>query len=227
MNKIAYRICFACLVLLVFKLNAQVKLSVTRVRFTKDTATMGSSDRLSVTVKNTGNLAYNGKIYVDYKSSGASGGTTPLKFDSTTAAVNFNANDTIVFSPIYFVIDQQNFSKGPNIVVVWPRANGVTAIDSAKTTLIVINPLGVSEELIAENGFVLYPNPAYSRIYILPADSKIGIENVRIFDNVGTLVKTLKCNNNLIDIDGLDSGLYMLEIETTTNKRFVKRFLRE
>jgi len=200
MNKIAFRICLACLVLLVFKLNAQVKLSVTRVKFAKDTATMGSSDRLSVTVKNTGNLAYNGKIYVDYKSSGASGGTTPLKFDSTTAAVNFNANVTIVFSPFYFVIDQQNFSKGPNIVVVWPRANGVTAIDSAKTTLIVINPLGVSEELIAENGFVLYPNPAYSRIYILPVESKICIENVRKFYNVDTFGKNLKSKKKLQNI---------------------------
>ncbi|MBI2271752.1 MAG: T9SS type A sorting domain-containing protein [Bacteroidetes bacterium] len=230
MDKIVSRIWLACIILLVFQLNqlnAQVKLSVTRVKFEKDTATLGSSDRLSVTVKNTGNLAFNGKIYIDYKSNGASGGTTPVKFDSTKAAVNFNANDTLVFSPTYFIIDQQNFRKGPNIVVVWPRANGVTAIDSGKTTIIVIDPLGISDVLVPENGFVLYPNPAYSRIYILPIDSKIGIENVRIFDNVGNLVKTLKCNNNLIDIDGLESGLYMLEIETTTHERFVKRFLRE
>lgn len=221
---------FLCLMALIFGLNpinAQQRLSVSRLKVQDDTTSLDAVDRVSVTIKNTGTQTFTGKIYVDYKSSGSTGGTTPQVLDSTKSSQTMNINDTVNISAQYFKVDQQNFSKGPNIVVVWPRAIGVSTVDSATTTIVVVDPAGVTEILKAENGFVLYPNPAYSRIYILPADSKISIENVRIYNNIGILVRSLKCNNNLVDIDGLDKGIYTLEIETDTHKRFVKRFLRE
>lgn len=230
MIKILSKTGFLCLMTLVFGLdpiNAQQRLSISSLKVQDDTTSFGTVDRVSVTIKNTGTQTFTGKIYVDYKSSGSTGGSTPQVLDSTKSSQTLNINDTINISAQYFTIQQQNFSKGPNIVVVWPRAIGVGAVDSATTTIVVVDPAGIINELKAENSFVLYPNPAYSRIYILPADSKIGIENVRIYNNIGTLVRSLKCNNNLVDIDGLESGIYTLEIETDTHKRVVKRFLRE
>lgn len=230
MKKIIIKSLALCIILIGVQLNqvnAQVKLSISSVKFEKDTATFGSINRLSVAVKNTGTQAFSGKIYVDYKTSYSTGGSNPMVLDSTAAISSFKVQDTVNLSRADHIIEQQSYNKGPNIVVVWPRATGVTTVDSASTGVYVLSPSGIREVQKSENDFILYPNPTNSRLYILPIDSKINIENVRIYSAIGTLIRTMKSINNLVDISGLEHGLYFLEIETNLNQRISKRFVME
>jgi hypothetical protein len=59
------------------------------------------------------------------------------------------------------------------------------------------------------------------------SDQNNRIETVRIYNSTGALMKTIKINNNNIDISELASGLYLVEIQTNLNERFIKYLVRE
>ena len=67
---------------------------------------------------------------------------------------------------------------------------------------------------VDENGFStinLYPNPANDKIRI---EGLEGRKEIRIYDAVGMIVKTLNINGEEeIDIHDLNAGLYFLNVE--------------
>ena len=67
---------------------------------------------------------------------------------------------------------------------------------------------------VDENGFStinLYPNPAKDKIRI---EGLEGRKEIRIYDSVGMIVKTLNINGEEeIDIHDLNAGLYFLNVE--------------
>lgn len=64
----------------------------------------------------------------------------------------------------------------------------------------------------------LYPNPTNG---IITIESNIKIESVRIFDSLGKLVIS-KGNNEIIDISGLNSGIYFIKINKFKTYKIIK-----
>lgn len=78
-----------------------------------------------------------------------------------------------------------------------------------------------------ESRFELYPNPVDNKLYI---NSDINIEEINIFNIMGVQIYneqfTMKDESYAIDVEGLQSGIYIIEIKTNNNcniKRFIKK----
>jgi uncharacterized delta-60 repeat protein len=80
---------------------------------------------------------------------------------------------------------------------------------------IVFSTLGVSESGKAK--FSIFPNPVKDVLQI--ESGKLKVENAKIFDMQGKLVKTF--NGNSVNVSGLPKGMYMLEMNGKTEK-FIK-----
>ncbi|WP_412561582.1 T9SS-dependent M36 family metallopeptidase [Winogradskyella sp. MIT101101] len=76
--------------------------------------------------------------------------------------------------------------------------------------------------------FVVYPNPTNSTIFIA-SGSNYGDAKVRLYDINGRqlLTKTINLSNTPhIDISNLSDGMYVLEIETGSNKTFSQKIIK-
>ncbi|WP_411768910.1 BspA family leucine-rich repeat surface protein [Winogradskyella sp. A3E31] len=93
-------------------------------------------------------------------------------------------------------------------------------ITNTVSTAIVDN-LGL-DELTGSESVTLSPNPASHQVEIIH-NSSINIHNVELYSVVGKLVKTYK-NSTLLDISQLNSGLYLMKIETP-NGSLIKKLI--
>lgn len=70
----------------------------------------------------------------------------------------------------------------------------------------------------------VYPNPA-TEIIIIQGSKTIEIQEIKVMDLTGKVIKTQKGNDNIVSVTELNSGLYLMEIQTTegtTLKKFSK-----
>jgi hypothetical protein len=68
--------------------------------------------------------------------------------------------------------------------------------------------------------FKIFPNPANN---ILTIQSKMPVENVKIYTAQGVLVNEVFTNN--IDLSGLSAGIYFVEV-TVDGKSATKKFIK-
>jgi len=109
----------------------------------------------------------------------------------------------------------------------------ITATDEYGNTstcefeLTVESILGVDESAL-NNAISMYPNPAQSQV-IIANSSNIALEKVMMYDVTGKLVNTVDLRGmqgeQVIDIDNLQSGMYMVQIQgekASITKRLIK-----
>jgi len=66
---------------------------------------------------------------------------------------------------------------------------------------------------------VVYPNPAYSKLYI-KSDKRIANSQKELYNSVGQMV--LRTKKNEIDVSGLSKGMYYLRVENQVVKVVVE-----
>jgi hypothetical protein len=71
-----------------------------------------------------------------------------------------------------------------------------------------------------KDNIMIYPNPASNVVNI----TGTGIVNVKIFNNLGQLILT-QHNTNTINVSGLQTGIYLLSIETLTKTTIQKKII--
>lgn len=127
---------------------------------------------------------------------------------STFGVADSGAVNTVAWSPIG---DKIVTGNGLSDVVLW----------SIPTTLGIDN---FSKE--NEFEFTLYPNPSSEQIsFKLPIDLKV--EKVEITDINGKIVFSSNENKNTIPIGNLQSGIYYLSIQSTSNKKVIQSFTKQ
>ncbi|WP_289039190.1 FG-GAP-like repeat-containing protein [uncultured Zobellia sp.] len=87
------------------------------------------------------------------------------------------------------------------------------------------------DTLLLNSGVSVYPNPVKNgKVTVLIIDSVDGIAKLTLFDNTMKLVKTmdqkLTKGTVTLDMDGLSSGLYSLQIETKTGA-YTRKILKD
>ncbi len=70
---------------------------------------------------------------------------------------------------------------------------------------------GTKDNLEASEFVKIYPNPVH---HLLQIESNIVVENVKIFNNIGQLVISKRNLKNLVDVSGLEKGLYFVQLIT-------------
>lgn len=87
----------------------------------------------------------------------------------------------------------------------------------------IIETLGVEENIIDYNKFVLYPNPARSKVHIETVED---IYLIKIIDIHGRVLKTIKLasgkNNMKLNIEDLIDGVYFLEVSSALEKQIIR-----
>lgn len=85
----------------------------------------------------------------------------------------------------------------------------------------------VKDKQISNKNFVIYPNPAYNKIYIKSSAFAENIKNrICIFDLTGKIMITTALNNNGIDVSGLKPGLYFVRMQSGNGNFFNARFIK-
>ncbi len=71
----------------------------------------------------------------------------------------------------------------------------------------------------------VYPNPAGDVLFISCTEE---IQSYHIIDITGKLMTSMKGNNNLrtVDLGSIESGYYLLKVQTKSNKQLVEKFIR-
>jgi len=87
-------------------------------------------------------------------------------------------------------------------------------IKNSNSLTFIVNTLSTIENNFYDYKIILYPNPATNEIFI---KSNFNIDYVEITDLNGREIKTLKIQNNKIDIQYLNSGIYFLKININGN----------
>lgn len=89
--------------------------------------------------------------------------------------------------------------------------------------------VGISESTLNSN-FSIYPNPANNNLNVMLTNSSSENVTVKIFNNIGQLVKTINLGNTKdinqqIDISDLSSGIYMVKTtigNASASKKLIK-----
>ncbi len=100
------------------------------------------------------------------------------------------------------------YSHSQNYLVALSTMNDKGCAGSESAIVTYTQPNGVQD--IGLEGISIYPNPAHDRVTISCAEC-----NVAIFDCVGRLaIDKYGLNNMILDISGLDAGVYQLSVTT-------------
>jgi hypothetical protein len=95
---------------------------------------------------------------------------------------------------------------------------------SASNSLIfIVNSVSGIEDYYTDNSIIVYPNPSKKEIFI---KSNSSVVKADIIDITGRNTKTLKVENNRINIESLSSGTYMLKLDYV-GKSIVKKIIVE
>jgi len=137
---------------------------------------------------------------VPIKITGTSGQTDEFIFDNTS-----NAQEYIVNIP--YTIDQIEIDPETHLI--------------SKNNAVV---LGLNNFTI-EAEIKIYPNPTESLFNVQKPDD-VEIESLNLYDLSGRRVRVLKIENNIVNIESLSQGLYVIEFKTNYGI-FYKKLLKE
>lgn len=130
----------------------------------------------------------------------------PFKFTDPTSPDEPNTNGT----PVRIRIIQGYINTKDPVSMYYMYDNfNITALNKAPIPT-------VSVEDLLSNSFNLFPNPANNIINITNSDNYL-VQNIKIYDTTGKLLKTQDFNNEKdiqLNIESLASGIYQLHIYT-------------
>jgi hypothetical protein len=125
---------------------------------------------------------------------------------------------------------------GNNIVVAWPTGTvadnkaGVYCKDSTKNLIgrIVLKGLDdIKESSTDFDPVSVYPNPAGQTLQVALKNESIKIRSLTIFDLKGQKVYSSDSNLNSIDIGGLHTGIYILQVQSGDNRIAKYKFMKQ
>ena len=129
-------------------------------------------------------------------------------------------NGTVLSSGSYTL----NFDADtlPNGVYFIRLKNSSTTIQMVKL-IKNVNAVGINENIISENNFVVYPNPATSIINISDEQKHFQNTTIEIKDYLGHVIYTSPFNSQ-IDLHNLSAGMYFLTLQDKSTLKTIKLF---
>ncbi|MFO7669146.1 MAG: plastocyanin/azurin family copper-binding protein [Bacteroidales bacterium] len=100
---------------------------------------------------------------------------------------------------------------------IWPVA--VQGLEDAP----VVSSVDASE---SHSGLMVYPNPAFDNLHVTSDQS---IESISIINVLGSGIRTYRnfqSNDQIISLDGIDAGIYFLEVRTSDDQKLIRRFVK-
>lgn len=164
--------------------------------------------------------------------------TKRLKIESVTTisyTTKKKSELTLVFDTTFngkIKFNGVNYTAKNGIVVISNIADGEHKITKGDTTNLYYikstfdeeTTLTSKENLLNNTEVSIYPNPVTDKVNIKVSENSI-IRKIRILSIDGRIVKTIE-NSPSIDVKNINSGIYILQIETNNNiisKKIIKK----
>ena len=121
-----------------------------------------------------------------------------------------------------------NATQITQLIIRWPSGT-VDVINNpsnnqAITVLEGSNPLTVANYNL-EN-FIIYPNPT-SKTLSFSHSERFDIKTITIYNTLGKIVKNIGYEKNVINVEDLSEGLYIVSIQATDGKRYSQNFIKK
>ena len=139
------------------------------------------------------------------------------------ASINIYGRQQLAYKgwPLYYfgTDSQRGHTTGVSVPSpgVWPVA--VMDLENA--------PLSSSvDEYGPGSGLDVYPNPAFDKLHI---SSDEAIKSLAVINVLGSNIrqyKNIQSNDYTISLDGIDPGIYFLEVESTNEQKFIRRIVK-
>ena len=133
-----------------------------------------------------------------------------------------NGTDTVI------VDDGLDYQYGDGLTLTAGHVYTITGIVNYSYGHYRLNPRGIADVQEVTAGLdkaqsvMIYPNPVENVLNL------VGVQQVRIYDNSGRLVKQALVNNSgQVDLSGLASGVYVVKYVTTDGKLGVQKILKK
>ena len=185
-----------------------------------DTTVVDSTHSFTITVQNTGLLAYNDSLtfhfYVD-------SGTGPVFADSMfIGGVMINASDTLSVGATH-TFSSARYAPGNNVVVIWPVNGSGELGDSVQLDTYVIYPSEIGDVDLSKY-LSVFPNPTEQDLNVVSTFKKP--LNYVLFSPYGAIVKQGQLNSASINLADIASGVYHLRLtdgDVSTSIQIIKR----
>lgn len=161
------------------------------------------------------NVSYTSNV--DYTNPATHNQIVNLTNTSATAYTSENHNFSVTNSGQYRIAFKNDVQRTAGTGTAWLMLDSVT-VSSALST-----------ENFSKTTLQLYPNPVLDNITI-QNDNNIEIQTINIVDLKGRVVKEFKystLNNNLINISELESGIYIINLITSSQQVLSKKIIKE
>ena len=197
----------------------------TRALFFPDSSCIGSTDSVSVTVKNIDTALYSGSIY--FWIATAQTNFSPIQF-CFIQQVTLQPNDSVQ-QACTINFDTTNFIGGNNIVVVWSSGTAKAPADSIHDSVYLCSTgAGVHEAKLSD--FRIYPTLAKDFIMIESLENILP-KKIFITDVSGRILKIVSPspenqNRIKVNVSELTSGIYFLDILLPNKQRVVSKFVK-
>jgi len=192
-----------------------------------DTVTAGTVDSFSVWVKNVSATVFNDTLTLI---GAVRDDVNPAVLNivgsySSTAPMLINANDSISIPMLdVYTLDTNNYRTGINVIVIWPVAQTAATADSLEFTVYIIDDVSV-DEIDLKQFIKAFPNPSTDHITI-ENNSKINIEEVRIYDISGCLLEIIK-DRSVINTEKWATGMYLVDIWLENHQKHAVRIIKQ
>ena len=139
------------------------------------------------------------------------------------ASINVHGRQQLTYKgwPLYYfgTDSQRGHTTGVSVPSpgVWPVA--VMGLENAP----VVSSI---DEYGHGSGLTVYPNPAFDKLHI---SSDEAIKSLSVINVLGSYIrqyKNIQANDYSISLDGIEPGIYFLEVESTNEQKFIRRIVK-
>lgn len=224
MKKILFILTLSASVFLISKSAAAQTLRLDSIIGFPDTVSEQQTVSMSLLISNSGGFLFNGDLLVVMHSLGDSTGADTLYYNTNYSISGNTFYDTI---HVTHTFNAAELDAGDNIVVVWPSsAQSPLAVNNDSLTYNVFFLNTGIEEHERQQTIFIYPNPSAGIIRIQWADPE-KVEQVRIFNVLGTEMMSYEKAIGEADISICSSGLYLIDVLNKDGSHVVSKFFKE
>lgn len=148
--------------------------------------------------------------------------TSGLRVIDVTDIANQNINE-VAFFDTFPIDDGVSFSGLWNVYPFFDSGNMVLSDIDSGFYLVKSSTLS-NEEFVKKDEMSIYPNPAENVVYIKMENQKI--DHITVYDQLGKIIhkaQEIDALNHSFNVNDFSSGIYILNINGSINKRLVVR----
>ncbi|MGZ5243130.1 MAG: T9SS type A sorting domain-containing protein [Bacteroidia bacterium] len=230
MKNLFIALLFSLLMICANEANAQFRiLKIDSSTLLRDTLQYGDSVDFVYKVKNISDsdLIFNDTIMTYIKTDLD---TTPLLIDSR---IVFISNAGSVEIKTRFAITSPYFINNRlTEITIWPEVEDDAAFspnfDSIKQLVLVVPTVSIAEEKNMLNYVRFYPNPVQDIVYLETLKPEIKIKRITLRDLQGRSIFSYNTGiaRNSVDLKNYKPGVYLLEVEYSSNKTGMYRIIK-